>query len=82
MAQILSASIYGVNGYDQGNTNGLTKGFPVQNILIESIANDPQTFSGVSCISKVTLLPTGLNVKGLQYYTPTAAATLITAANA
>jgi hypothetical protein len=80
MAQLISVSTYGLNGYDSGGTKGFLKGFPVQQILLEQI--NPTTFSGVVCNSTVTLLPTGLNQQGKKYYTPTALATLITAANA
>ena len=82
MAQSLSASIYGQGGYTQGTEQGLTKGFPTQGIIIEDIASSPVSFNGVSCISKITVLPTGLVVKVAPYYSATAAATLITAANA
>jgi hypothetical protein len=82
MAQILNASIYGAGSYDLNSTQGFTKGFPVQGIFIESIAEAPQVFSGKSCVSKITLLPTGLQTNGKEYFSTTAAATLITNANA
>lgn len=82
MANQLIASIYGFNGYARGTNNGLTKGLPTQGILIEDISSAPSSFNGVSCISTITLLPTGLKVNGDVYYSATAAATLITAANA
>jgi len=82
MANQLIASIYGFNDYARGTNQGLTKGFPTQGILIESIANAPKTFNGVSCVSTITLLPTGLKVNGDVYYSAATASALITAANA
>jgi len=82
MAQILSASIYGQGAYTQGTAQDLTKGFSTNDLFIEDIANDPISFNGVSCISKITQMPTGLVVKTFPYYSATVAVTLITAANA
>ena len=80
MAQIFSASTYPFNGFA---SQGLTKGFPSANTFIEDISTQPLTLSNVVCISKITILPTGLTLPGRQnLYSPTAAATLITAANA
>lgn len=80
MAQIFAASTYPYNGYAPG---GLTKGFPSANTFIEDISSQPLTLSGAVCISKLTILPTGLTLPGRQnFYSPTTADDLIAAANA
>ena len=81
MAQQLIASIYGENGNTWNSNNGLTMGFPTQSIVIRTL-NPPVSLAGVACNSVIQLLPTAPSPNQPQYYTPTAAATLITAANA
>lgn len=81
MALQLSASIYGQDGYDWNKPMGVTRGFPTQGITIEPLTT-PTAYSGVTCNSIISLLPTGLNTDPEKFYCPTAAATLITAANA
>jgi hypothetical protein len=81
MAQILTASIYGANGNDWNTPQGVTMGFPVQQSVIRTL-NQPTSFSGVTCLSQIQLLPTAPSPIQPVYYSPTAAATLITAANA
>lgn len=81
MAVQLSASIYGADGYDWNRPMGVTRGFPTSNIIIEAISPSV-AYSGVQCNTLITVLPTGLETKGNKYYTPTATATVITAANA
>jgi hypothetical protein len=85
MAQQFTASIYGFdngyNSYDWNATMGITRSFPSQGVTIEQMTQ-PTAYSGVTCNSIITVLPDGLNVKGVKYYTPTAIATLVTAANA
>jgi len=81
MALQLTASIYGKNKNDWNRTAGVTRSFPTQGITIEALSPSV-SYSGVACNTIITILPTGLNVNGDQYYTPTATATVITAANA
>lgn len=81
MALQLIASIYGANGNDWGAEKGITMGFPTQNIVIRTL-DQPTAYSGVTCLSQIQLLPTAPSTIQPVYYTPTAAATLITAANA
>jgi hypothetical protein len=78
MAQIFSAIVYGVNG----NASGIqTMGFPsAQCIIRPAPAN--QVWFGVTMVSAIQLLPAGTKVGQDQYLSPTAVATLITAANA
>lgn len=81
MALQLSASIYGSDGYDWNRPMGVTRGFPTQGITIEAIS-PAVSYSGVVCNTMISVLPTGLQVNGHKFYTPTATATVITAANA
>lgn len=81
MAQQLTASIYGKDGYAWLGNNGTTKSFPTQSISIQALP-PAQVYAGVTCLSVIQLLPSGLNQLVQNYYCPTATATLITAANA
>lgn len=81
MALQLSASIYGSDGYDWNKSQGVTRGFPTQGITIEALTT-PTAYSGVTCLTIISLLPTGLQTNATKFYTPTATATVITAANA
>ncbi len=81
MALQLTASIYGENGSGWNKPMGVTMGFPTQGIVISALS-PAVDFSGVSCNTRITLLPTAPSVIQPVYYTPTATATLITAANA
>lgn len=81
MALQLSASIYGANGNDWNKQMGVLRGFPTQGITIETLTT-PTAYSGVTCLSIINLLPTGLQTDATAFYCPTAAATLITNSNA
>lgn len=81
MALQLIASIYGANDNDWNKPKGLIMGFPTQNIVIRTLSQ-PTSYSGVVCKTAIQLLPTGPSPIQPVYYTPTAADTLITAANA
>lgn len=81
MALQLTASIYGANSNSWNNAQGVTMGFPSNNIVIRAL-NPPENYSGVSCLTQIQLLPTAPSTIQPVYYTPTATATLITAANA
>jgi hypothetical protein len=80
MAQILSASIYGLNGQSIGTAQGQTLGFPTQGILIRPNTSSA-TYNGVTCPTIIQLLPAGTKVAQDQYFCVTALATVITAAN-
>lgn len=86
MAQQFAASIYGIGPNEIGTNNGTTMSFPSQGVRIEpaslSLASNNLTFNGVTMVSCIQLLPTGLNVNEKRYYSATAVATLVTAANA
>lgn len=87
MAIQLSASIYRIGSNDLKNssgtpaTMGVTQSFPTQGIRIYPV---PQatTANNVAMATVIALLPTGLNQTEKLFYTPTATATVITAANA
>jgi hypothetical protein len=81
MANQLIASIYGANQNDWGNAQGVIMGFPTQSIVIRALV-PAEVYSGVTCNSQIQLLPTAPSPIQPVYYTPTAAATLITSANA
>lgn len=82
MAQVLSASIYGLNGNSIGTAQGQTIGFPTQGILIRPNTALGTTFNGVTCPTIIQMLPAGTRVAQDQYFCVTALATVITAANA
>lgn len=81
MAQILSASIYGLNDFDLGTAFGSTMGFPTQGILIRP-AKAGTTRNGITMLTIIQMLPAGTKVAQDQYYTNLATATAITNANA
>lgn len=87
MAQQLSASIYRIgqtdlkSGAGSPAIQGVTMSFPTQDIRIEA-AKIGDTAIGITMLTIIRLLPTGLNQLCKDYYTPTATATVITAANA
>ncbi len=81
MALQLTASIYGANQQDWNKPLGVTMGFPTQGIVIRQL-DTPTAYSGVTCLSAIQLLPYGPSPIQPIYYSPTAIATLITAANA
>ena len=81
MAQILSQSIYGYNGTSMGTAQGTTMGFPVQRIVIRP-APAGTVMNGVTMNTIIELLPSATKVGSTQYLSPTATASVITAANA
>lgn len=87
MALQLSASIYRIDQYDLKNSSGGAQtagkimGFPTQGIRIESITGTV-TANNATMLTVIKLLPTGLNQPEKAFYSPTATATVITAANA
>lgn len=87
MAIQLSASIYRSGNNDLRNgvggpaTAGVTMSFPTQGIRIAA-APIGAVANGISMLTIISLLPTGLTNGEKQFYSPTATATVITAANA
>jgi len=80
MAQVIAVTVYGQNQNDLNKPSGVAMGFSVQNIVLSTIPST--TYSGVACVTQVTLLPTAPSPIQQVYYTNTPIATLITAANA
>lgn len=85
MATLLSASIYGMdNGYNSYDSNmdmGVMRGFPTSLITIEPLTT-PTAYSGVTCNSIISVLPTGNNVNPTKWYTPATYDALLALANA
>lgn len=81
MATSLKAFIYGSTkgAYAQGTYK--VQGFPTSLITIEPVPSGVSPQAGVTVLSAITLLPTGLNQPSISFYTDTAVDTLITAAN-
>lgn len=83
---MITATVYGGNSNDfnTGSTTpgtpGVTMAFSVQNILLKAIP--PTSYSGVTCNTAIIVLPTAPSPIQPVYYTNTAIATLVTAANA
>lgn len=79
MANILSLSVYGINGSDvQG---GATYGLTVAQIQAIMPARAGTTSGGVSIYSIVSYKKNAAGINNIQYFSPTAVATIITAAN-
>ena len=81
MAQIVSVSVYGLNGSSTGTAQGVTMGFPTQGILIRP-APASTTFNGVTMATMIQMLPSGTRVAQDQWFSPTALETVITSSNA
>ena len=81
MAQQVTASVYGLNQQDWNKPLGVTKTFPTQGLSLQHLS-PAVSYSGVSCVTIIQLLPTGLNQTTQNFYSPTALATIATAANA
>lgn len=80
MAQMLSVSVYGKNGNNFGSgTSGTIVGLPVDSVIIEPYSG---SFNGVTVVSKVAFVGDRVHRTTDEYYSATAVATLITAANA
>lgn len=85
MAQVFTASIYGIEG-PGGQTQirskmGVLNAFSSANVHLY----EERTTQGVGntvCNSVIVVPPQGLNQIPTKYYTPTTVATLVTAANA
>jgi hypothetical protein len=81
MAQQVGVQIYGIDNNAFPQASGLPFSFPAQGFIARPV---PQatTMNGVTMVSVIQVLPTGLNQPAHQYYTPTAVSAIITAANA
>ncbi len=87
MAQQLTASIYRINEYDLKvaagipAVQGVLNTFPTQGIRMFPVTGTV-TANNVAMSTVIALLPPGLNQPEKLFYSPTALATLATAANA
>lgn len=84
MALQLAASIYQVGDYPIGTDQGVSMSFPTQGIRLEPASLTLGTNLTVNTRTMATciqLLPSGLNTNEKRYYTSTALATLVSAAN-
>jgi hypothetical protein len=79
MAQILSVNVYGANGFTLASGTNQTWGFPTQNIIIKP--SPTLTLLGVPMLTVIQMLPAGTKAGQDQFFSPTATATVITAAN-
>jgi hypothetical protein len=80
MAQIISATIYGANSNDWNQPSGVAMAFPVQQIVLRTIP--PTSYSGVTCVTQIQLLPTAPSPIQPVYYTNTAIGSLVASGNA
>lgn len=87
MALQVTASIYRINAYDLNTAQGVPASqgilhtFPTQGIRMYPV-HGTVTANGVTMATIISLLPNGLNQPEKNFYSPTALATLATAANA
>jgi len=85
MAQVFTASIYGIEGpggqTQIASTMGVTNGFSSANVHIYPVSSR-QGVANVLCNSVIVVPSQGLNQVSTKYYTPASVATLVTAANA
>jgi hypothetical protein len=83
MAQIFSASIYGLNGQSIGTAQGVTMGFATQSVIIRPAPPGAGSlFNTVQTLSIIEMLPAGTRVINNQWFAIAPVATLVTAANA
>lgn len=81
MAQFITASIYGKDGYDWNNTNGVVRVFGVNQVNAYSLTT-PTDFSGVTCVSAIELLPNGVQNFTQKFYTDKTVAAILAQGNA
>lgn len=87
MAQQFSASIYRINQYDLNTARGIpaTQGilhtFSPDTIRMRAVKGTIAA-NGITMLSIISLLPSGLTIPEKEFYTPTSITDLTTAANA
>lgn len=78
MANLISVTVYGQDGNDLNQPTGVVMAFPPSQIYLRTI---PATsYSGVSCVTAVYVLPNAPSPMQQVYYTNATVASLITAA--
>lgn len=84
MANHFLASIYRINAQDLNKTTGIpaTQGIPMSFPTVGTVFYPPTlgsvTANGVTCVSVIEVLPTGLNQPSKKYYTDSTVSTLNT----
>ena len=81
MAQFITASIYGKDGYDWNIAHGVTRIFGVNQVNAYPLTT-PTAYSGVTCVTAIELLPQGLNVDAQKFYTDKTVANILAQGNA
>ncbi len=81
MAQFINASIYGANSNDWNRQMGVNKIFPVTLISPQQLRT-PTVYSGVTCVTAINLLPTGLQTDNQTFYTDKTVAAILAQGNA
>lgn len=77
MAQALFAvSIYGANGNDWNNSQGVTMAFSPTQVVLRALPAGT-TYSGVTCLSQIQLLPTAPSPIQPVYYSAKTVAEII-----
>lgn len=77
MAQAMFAvSIYGANGNDWNNSNGVTMGFSPTQVVLRTLPANTK-YSGVTCAAQIQLLPTAPSPIQPVYYTDKTVAAII-----
>lgn len=77
MAQAMFAvSIYGANQNDWNNSNGVTMGFSPTQVVLRTLPAGT-TYSGVTCLSAIQLLPTAPSPIQPVYYSAKTVAEII-----
>lgn len=73
---MFAVSIYGANGNDWNNSNGVTMGFSPTQVVLRALPAGT-TYSGVTCLSQIQLLPTAPSPIQPVYYSAKTVAEII-----
>jgi hypothetical protein len=79
MANFINASIYGANKNDWNKPQGVNHVFPVNAIRVYPTS---ASYSGVTCVTVIEVLPTGLNQQPEKLYTDKTVAAILAQGNA
>ena len=78
MAQFINASVYGSNGNSWNRTQGVNR----INVYPLTATAPNNSYSGVTCVSVIELLPTGLQTNSTTFYTDKTVANILAQGNA
>jgi hypothetical protein len=77
MAQAMfSTGIYGANGNDWNNSNGVTMAFSPTQVVLRALPYG-SSYSGVTCLTQIQLLPTAPSPIQPVYYSADTITTLL-----